>query len=59
MQLEQLSRCLQSEGRRMYLRSSEKREKIPLLVHLFGIGKETESEGPASMQSEFILYLIK
>lgn len=35
------------------------REKIPLLVHLFGIGKETESEGPASMQSEFILYLIK
>lgn len=43
MQLDQLNRCLQSEGRRLYLRSCEMREKILLLVHLFGIGKETES----------------
>lgn len=57
MQLDQLGRCLQSEGRRMYMRSFEMREKILLLVHLFGTGKETESEGAASMQSEFILCL--
>lgn len=57
MQLDQLNRCLQSEGRRLYLRSCEMREKILLLVHLFGIGKETESEGPASVQSESVLCL--